>query len=183
MQILNQNVLICVPNLWNHAFKKLVHHLLIITFISHNMNTHNTQKKPWNKNQNTHILHRKNKITWKPNLIPLQLKPHIPPPILLQLQTPLRTIEFHITNKTSMKTKQKKTFPSHIEQQNNYHTCYQHIVLKLKSKTLPSSIIATTIVTRGTKNIEMKKMLIFKMKINVKCNPNLEACIICHKRN
>jgi hypothetical protein len=47
-----------------------------------------------------------------------------------------------------MKTQQKRTFPSHIEQQNNYHTCYQHIVLKLKMKTLPSSIIATTIVTR-----------------------------------
>jgi len=68
----------------------------------------------------------------------LQLKPHTPPPILLQLQTPLITIEFHITNKTSMKT-----------QQNNYHTCYQYIVLKLKTKTLPSSIIATTIVTRN----------------------------------
>ncbi len=48
-----------------------------------------------------------------------------------------------------MKTEQKRSFPSHIEQQNNYHTCYQHIVLKLKTKTLPSSIIATIIVTRG----------------------------------
>ncbi len=67
----------------------------------------------------------------------MQLKPHTPPPILLQLQTPLITIEFHITNKTSMKTQQKRTFPSHIEEQNNYHTCYQHIVLKLKTKTLP----------------------------------------------
>jgi len=36
-----------------------------------------------------------------------------------------------------MKTEQKRTFPSHIEEQNNYHTCYQHIVLKLKTKTLP----------------------------------------------
>jgi hypothetical protein len=47
-----------------------------------------------------------------------------------------------------MKTQQKRTFPSHTKQQNNYHTCYQYIVLKLKTKTLPSSIIATTIVMR-----------------------------------
>jgi len=48
-----------------------------------------------------------------------------------------------------MKTQQKRTFPSHTKQQNKYHTCYQHIVLKLKTKTLPSSIIATIVVMRG----------------------------------
>ncbi len=72
------------------------------------------------------------------------MKPHTPPPIPLQLQTPLITIEFHITNKTSMKT-----------QQNNYDIYYQHIILKLKTKILPSSIIATNILMRrqpGTSN-------------------------------
>jgi len=48
LQILNKNVLICVRNLWNHGFIKLVHHLLIITFISHNLNTNNTEKRLWN---------------------------------------------------------------------------------------------------------------------------------------
>jgi hypothetical protein len=75
----------------------------------------------------------------------------------------------------------KKTFPSHTEQQNNYHTCYQHIVLKLKPKHYLPYNFHHHCHERSTKDNEMKIMLIFKMKINVKCNPNLEACIICNK--
>jgi hypothetical protein len=58
----------------------------------------------------------------------------------------------HTLNNKTTKHNKKRTFPSHTKQQNNYYTCYQHIVLKLKTKTLPSSIIATTIVTRDQPN-------------------------------